>query len=429
VTDVRGRDGATRVLVLDAGIRQSLAACRALGRAGYEVGMGGYSECTLAAHSRYTARYHVLPDPSGPEEPFRLALEALLAVHGYEVVISTDDATLARLAGLDLDVPTSPSFGPGFRRLTDKASLAAVSAEAGVAYPITYEPADDEPVESVLEVTGLPVVVKGARSADASEGAVHHFKGAVVALDVQDAGEALEAFRADGLAPIVQRRVEGVEKLNAVVLRARGRSEFRYVHRVLREVPIEGGTGIALETISPDAGTGAEVLAMLERLCDAAGFEGLAQAEFYRDRADRRLYVIDVNPRLWGSTWFAERLGLEVADRAVRFALGRPRPAQPAYPTGRRFHHLPGEVRWLLSHGGRVPSLRELAATVRPWDVFEYQDGRDPFPLVRHLAGTLRAKARRGARDVSEARVPELAPSRAAAVELASGAARGSGAL
>ena len=190
-------------------------------------------------------------------------------------------------------------------------------------------------------------------------------------------------LRGAGLAPIIQERVPFVDKLNAVVIRDHGRTEFRYAHRVLREAPAAGGTGVSLVTISPDVGAGAEAVDMLERICDAAEYRGLAQAEFYRSGKDGLLYLLDVNPRLWGSTWFAERLGLRISERGIRFALGLEPIAQPPYPLGRRFH-AGGVLHWLRDQESTARGLLELARTTRPWDVVEIDLG-DLRPLAVRL--------------------------------------------
>jgi hypothetical protein len=208
-------------------------------------------------------------------------------------------------------------------------------------------------------------------------------KGASVCHTVADVVAAVSELRDAGLAPIVQERVPFIDKLNAAVIRSQGRTEFRYAHRVLREAPASGGTGVSLVTISADVGAGAEAVELLERICDAADYRGLAQAEFYRSGEDGRLYLLDVNPRLWGSTWFAERLGQRVSERATRFALGLKPMPQPPYPIGRRFH-AGGVLRWLADQDSRARGLLELARTARPWDVVEIDPG-DLKPLAVRL--------------------------------------------
>ena len=130
-------------------------------------------------------------------------------------------------------------------------------------------------------------------------------------------------------------------KYSAVLLRREGATELRYAMRFVREYPRTGGIGVTLDSIDPHAGEGKEVTDVLEAICEVVGYSGIIQAELYRD-AGGQLHVIDVNPRLWGSVWFAERLGTRVLERSIRAALGLPALPPPRYDAGYRFHTLSG---------------------------------------------------------------------------------------
>lgn len=395
---LKGR-GSYSVLILDPWSRSSLAACRGLGRRPeFEVGVAGYRSGRLAAGpaaiSRFASRYDLLPDPCGPADEFGDALGRLVAKRRYDVVLATTDPTLARLATIDVAVPTFPDVGPAFGILADKAGLVDVCETVHVAYPKTLSPHTDDDTRAAVDELALPVVVKSSRSAAAGPLVVNAASGARVCLDVEDAVHAVRQLLAAGMQPLIQSRVRSTEKINAVIIRRNGASEYRYAHRVLRETPLSGGIGVALETISADRGSGGEAADLLERVCDGAGYSGLAQAEFYRSADDGRLYLLDVNPRLWGSTWFAERLGQRIVERGVRFALDLAPIASRPYRLRRRFHNPIGELRWLRERNKRVEGLIELARSTSPWDVFEGFDARDPVPLALYALAALRPQIR-----------------------------------
>lgn len=375
-----------RVLMLDADLRPSLAACRSLGRSGHEVGVCITTGDPFASYSRYAIRTHALPDPRGEASAYHTAIESIVREHAYDVILAVHDWTLARLGSLEqqLSVPCFPFVGRSVDLLTDKVGLADLCAATGTAYPATVELAPDvDWTAAMAAVGGLPVVIKGARSSQANQDRIAFQQGATVATSIAQAKSNADFLREQGLVPIMQARIDAVEKVNAAIIRRAGHTELRYAHRVLREVPSTGGVGIALQTIDPEAGVGGEAVSILERVCAAADHVGIAQAELYRARGDRRLYLLDVNPRLWGSTWFAERLGLRVLDRGIRLALDLPAPPYPAkYAAGRRFHYPPGEWRWLRDHNHLGHALWNIARTTRPWDVFEADLVSDPIPLL-----------------------------------------------
>jgi hypothetical protein len=370
-------------LVLDASARQALAAVRALGRAGLDVGAAGYEQNDLARDSRRASRSHRLPDPASSGDVFHSALDGLLAAHGYDVVVATDDATIARLRERPPRVPCVPDVRATRDALGDKLELARIAGDAGVAYPETLAVGPATAVERTVEALGLPVVVKASTSARLVDGRVHAHAGAVLATTREGVRDAVDDIRRAGLTPIAQRPAERAEKIDVAIVRGGGRSEVRLAYRVLRDVPLTGGLAVTLETVPSSTGSGREALEALERVCDDAGYEGIANGEFCVG-ADGTTTLIEVNARPWASMWFAERLGQGVAERSVRLAAGAP-PLPPApLPGRRRYHHVAGELQWASLHDRLAPRLAELAATMRPRDVYEYDDLRDPWPLLRH---------------------------------------------
>jgi biotin carboxylase len=386
------------VLVMDGDERQALAACRALGRVGYEVGVAGSRERSLAGHSRYATRHHVLPDPRSRNTVYEERLVDIVQRHGYRVLLPSLDETFARVERVPLPAQLAPAPGQARDRLVDKLGLAEVATAADIPYPHTAVVRSKDDTLSLA----LPVVVKARRSAVAQPGRVAHNSGAVVAHTWEAAHAAAAALQTQGLEAIVQERIDRLEKINVTIVRRRLHSEVRFPYRVLRDLPLTGGIAVTTATLSVLASPGREALEALEALCDSVGYEGVANGEFVRSRRDGKLYLIEVNPRLWGSLWFAERLGQRVVEREVRAALDL-EPLPDAPPPRRTLYHFPtSEVRWVRAHPRRGKPLLELLRSLRPGHVYEYVDRRDLGVMARHAVekrrrarATSRGEARR----------------------------------
>ena len=373
-----------RALVLDADSRTALAAVRALGRAGFEVGtMTTFGEA-LASHSRYAIRHHV----PAPGRALGASIDALAEEHGYEVALAAKEFTLAALLEHPPRIPTVPTLGRPLVLLSDKLELAGIAERAGVRYPATGVAGRDE-------AASYPLMVKSSRSAIVgADGTVVDWSGAKIARDASELEGIAARIRTKGLTPIFQPRVERVDKVNVTVVRRDGECEVRFPYRVLRDVPLTGGIAVSLETLPAAEGIGRDAVDALEQVCAAAGYDGVANGEFCV-AGDGSLTLIEVNTRLWGSLWFAERLGQRVTERCVRLALGLPRlPAAP--PAGRnRYHNVAGELRWARLHPTPVRRSVEVIASLRPWHVFEYVDVRDLGALGWVGVGKARALRRR----------------------------------
>lgn len=378
------------VIVLDPTTRHSLATVRGLGRAGWSVMVAGREPriAALAGVSRYAASYHQIPNPWGPAAPMATALRQLARRHGAVAIVACSDVTIARLRHLEMDVPTVPQLDSALDRLTDKYELSHICAEVGVRYPQSWLPGED------VGPREWPLVVKPRRTAVDSALRVVSRTGAVVARDRAALKSASAELKELGLDAIVQTRVERKFKVNVSHVRRAGSTSFHIAYRVVREYPPEGGLAATTETLDPTHGIGARALEAAERVCDSAGYSGLANVEFY-GQENGELCLIEVNPRVWGSIWLPEQLGLEPASRAVEDALSVP-PRPPAhYVSGRQFHRPTLEIKWLMSRSPERGRRGGFIASLRRSDVVDVLSASDPLPVV-HATAQLVVQAARG---------------------------------
>jgi hypothetical protein len=78
--------------------RGALAAARALGEAGWTVGVGTPSGAGLASASRFTRHRHVVPAPADDLDGFVAGLNAATLGVGYGVVLAGGDAELMAIS-------------------------------------------------------------------------------------------------------------------------------------------------------------------------------------------------------------------------------------------------------------------------------------------------------------------------------------------
>ncbi len=380
--DERRRNaGRSRVLVLGDRTEVALAACRALGRAGYVVGVTGWRRFDEAGVSRHVSRYHRIPRHDVDGGAWARALRRLVRSNAYDVVVASSDAGVAALLELDLPVPTCPQISPTNLALIDKARLADLCAEAGVRYPRTEQPRTvEEDTAAARRVRG-PAIVKAARPAVVTDAGVSALPGARLVTDEAEALGALSEIRERGFDPIVQEHLRGA-KLQAMIIRRSSETVFRFAFDVLREFPPARGAEAMLEDLATDTGAGSEMVEALEKLADAAGYEGFLGAEFLRDDSTRGLFVVDVNPRLGGALPFAELLGQRLTERTVRDAMGLPPMPMQSHRAGRRYHHLAREIRGLRT---QRPTSRRYLATVGLRELWDLPSITDPLPTLLRL--------------------------------------------
>lgn len=367
-----------RVLVVGDRREVALVACRSLGKAGYDVGATGSGGSDPVRASRHVSRYHVLPSLDSALDRWQSTLCSLIVRHRYDVVIATSDAVLAGWRGIELGIPTCPSLQLAHQALIDKHRLAQLAAVADVRYPSTRAPQTSAEDRAHAARVDGPVVIKPGRPTDSTALGVVRLPRPRIVETFGTALAALTEIRRRRGQPLLQDLLVG-PKLQAVIIRRAGQTTCRLAYRVLREYPA-GGAESMLQAIASSGGTGGAMIAMLERLADAAGYQGILTAEFIQQEGTNDLYLMDPNPRLWGSLAFAELLGFRMTERVVLDALGRPQPPRAPDPRGRRYHHLIRELQWLAARR-RIPAgyLRTFSRR----DLWSLPSLNDPLPDVR----------------------------------------------
>jgi hypothetical protein len=133
------------------------------------------------------------------------------------------------------------------------------------------------------------------------------------------------------------------------------------------------------------------------RLLDALEWEGVAMVEYKRDHRTGRHFLMEINPRFWGSLQLAVDSGVDFPSYLYQAIEGREVTPITQWETGRRSRWWWGEVDHLLTRFRHSPASLDLPADspgigsaalqiLMPWrprqkaDVFRWSD---PVPAWR----------------------------------------------
>jgi hypothetical protein len=267
--------------------RAALAAVRALAAAGYRPAATTGARRSLASASRHCARRVTVPmvtEPGYSEESFARAVRDERDRHPYLTVLPTSDAAV-----LALGAPSG--------HLVDKASLTAAAERVGLPTPPTRLFASREDLLDAARGLDYPVVVKPRVSRWAPF--LAHAPGDLVEAGERPGELVVQPYVGEGLCAV------GGLMWNGDLLAA--------VHqRYLRTWPPECGTSSAAESVSPDGALEAKLAALLD------GHEGIFQAQLAGP------YLLDVNPRPYGSLPLAVAAGANLPGLYCDLLRGRP---------------------------------------------------------------------------------------------------------
>lgn len=340
--------------------RAALATVRALARGGYRPAVTVSGRRSIAAASRFCDRVVRVP-PAG-RDGYADALCREAAHGGFLSVLPASDVALTAL-------------GDPSAELVDKARLALRARAVGVPVLPDRVFASATDLRAAADDLDYPVVVKSVVKSGA---------GTLQALRADSAAD-LDGVEGSGGGLMVQpfegapmRAVSGVVwdgELLAVCHQ-----------RYIRIWPPTAGVACAAETVTGDPEVEESVLRVL------AGHRGVFQAQFLGG------FLLDVNPRVYGSLPLAVAAGANLPVIACEAAAGR-RQGLVRARAGVHFRWLEGDVRRLLRDARTrdlTPALAARELLPRPGTAHSTESLFDPGPLLARVA--FAADARRGRR-------------------------------
>jgi predicted ATP-grasp superfamily ATP-dependent carboligase len=297
----------------------------------------------------------VVLTPRVDRPEFASAIRTEMSSRDYLGMMAASDAALVALSAPGAD-------------LTNKTHLALVAERVGLRTPLQLMFDDARSLVAAAPELSYPVVVKPSEKAGMMHRQARRFDSAA-ALAVY--GDAAGAF-------VVQPYVDG-EMHSVAGVMWNGRLVFALHQRHLRIWPAVCGDACAAVTTP----LGNALFERVEQLL--AGYSGVFQVEFVDD------YLLDVNPRVYGSMEMASAVGTNLAGLywgLVRGEMGEGAPRPTTARVGVSYCWWEGDARHLASawREGAVSGRMAVAALIRgaaPAALAEL--AHDPRPFVSRL--------------------------------------------
>lgn len=383
-----------RVLLTDGDQRSTLAAVRALGRAGIEPIVGETHARSLAASSKYCRDVTTYPSPYDDERSFVDAIVAAAKRLRIDLVLPMTDITSAVLSEHKQDVERVARVAvvdnDTFWQASDKNALFTLADRVGVPTPVTMF-VDGRIDEAQLNDVSFPCIVKPARSRVKTPAGW-------IKTSVSRAGSREELLSQMRTQPELQypftlQRIVGGEGVGIFALCNRGEVRILFAHARLREKPPWGGVSVLREATPVDPQAARHATTLL----GALGWHGVAMVEFKRDLDTGVPQLMEINGRFWGSLQLAIDAGVNFPVHAVHLWLGQPVPVQTSYQEGVRSRWLLGDVDHVLARLTRrgpmppgspsVPVLLvDFCRFFRRDTRYEVESWRDPGPSLHEIA-------------------------------------------
>lgn len=355
----------SRIFVTDGSYPNGLAAVRALGRAGYAVASGERSgtplPATVSFWSRHCTQRVLYPDPAMDERATSRMLAELFERQSFggAIPVGLDMVELFVRHASEFRVPLMLPPADGFAIAADKRRTFEYAASAGIRVPRTV-------AAERWEEIAVPVVFKEAR------------KGAYVASNREKADAFFRSLGERRHLYLAQEYVPGTNGFGYFGFFREGREAGYFMHERLVQFPREGGPSVVARSIRDE-----RLRALGKRLLEALRWNGVAMVEFKRSDADGEFYLMEINPKLWGSLDLAIASGCNFPVWIADALTGRRTQPFAGYAEGVTYQ-------WIVPHGVksfvRYPEFRgQFVRNVVRGDVRTDMRWSDPLPTAAGL--------------------------------------------
>lgn len=336
----------------------SLPVIRALGKSGVPVISTEREICPegreLGFYSKYSKKNVLLSDADASPDGFIDDLRVLSSSESERpVIIPVGISSLLAMCERRGEIAefadaALPSIG-SIRIANDKSSLIPFARSIGIPVPETTFRRSGETAESLSERIPYPAVIKLPRGEMLGLDPNERYK--IVKTRDEFLFEYAKMEKLDGNV-LVQQYIQGEGYGVSAVFSKNHEPLEIFCHRRIREYPASGGPSCFCESADLP-----ELALLAVKLLRALDWVGVAMVEF-RGNAEDGFYLMEINPRFWGSTALAPNSGCNIPLALYRAACGELAPRfekfVPNYKVGHR-------MRFLLQDLLSYPAYRKRA--------------------------------------------------------------------
>ncbi|MGA3372000.1 MAG: ATP-grasp domain-containing protein [Terracidiphilus sp.] len=366
-----------KVLVLDADSAAGLETVQSLGRNGCIVDALSLRPEQSRRRSRFIRRQIEL---SPAEDGGIRQLVELFLTGNYDLIVPSTEVALLELLSPQIpeDMYRRAILAPrvSVQTALNKQAVWDLARSVGVLVP-----ASEIVSSSSAPPAAFPVVLKPVFSKENSSRVVREFN-VTIARNLSQWRTALESTYSD--IPVQQQQYIAGKGVGVEMLFERGTPRWAFVHERVHEFPLTGGGSsyrVSLEM--NDA-----LVQCATSLLSALQWHGVAMVEF-KITSGGEAYLMEINPRLWGSLALAIDCGVDFPAGLLCLATGQPLPPQPKYRAGYFTRDIRRDILWLAAnlkadHSDPLlhtrPVISSACEWLRPligkesWDFFCWSD-------------------------------------------------------
>ena len=373
------------VIITNAKNRIAYNVVRSLGQKGIELYTADFVPRSMSFASRYSKGYFVYPSPFRDPEGFVQRLIDEIQRLGVDVLIPAFEETFLIAKYADRFSGCVSTVLPDYEKILiahNKDRWAQIAREHDIPVPRSCSIEDIQSGAVRCNDLRYPVLVKPKQGGGAW---------GIQQIESPEALSSLLSFDSCNGMPwsrfFVQEKISGETHCVAMLLN-QGQLRAKVAYKQLRDYPVTGGQAtmrVSMRSYKAEA--------YLQQLLESMNWHGVCQADFVIDKHTQIPYLIDLNPRLWGSLAQAIASGVDFPYLIYRLAREGDVAPVTEFQTGVVTRWIGGELGAFFPHLKRAPARLQFlrAFLFPPTQVALYDDFciADPLPFFVWLNDAL----------------------------------------
>lgn len=285
----------SKILITDGASVNALGIIRHLGiNNKFELVIVGYNSIALGRFSKYCKKYIVLPHPKKNSDKFISVIINIVLQEKIDFVLPVGfyahKSIIDNIQSIESITKVCLPSKQSFEIATSKIETTLLAERVNVLVPKTKTITNLDQLSTLKELR-FPVVIKSQKEiggrmveyANNEEELISKFKRLISDFSL-----------APNDYPIVQEYIKG-DGVGFFAYYKNGELINYFMHERIREFPVSGGRSVCARSFYDE-----KLLDNGKRILDALNWNGSAMVEFKRT-SDNNYYLLEVNPKLWGS--------------------------------------------------------------------------------------------------------------------------------
>lgn len=302
------------VLVTYARVRSALAAIRCLGKHDIEIIAADDRAPSTSFYSKYVRSRFLYPSYKNLPHDFIASINKNIERKNIDVLMPISEETYI-ISKYKASIRKAKVPVPDYDSITlanNKSKLLAFADSLGINIPQTYRIKKIDEITKVSEIIDYPAVIKLVEGRG-SKGLQYVYSKSELVEKYKQTAKRFNLNESNY--PLIQQFLKG-PGYGVSMLFNQGDARASFTHKRIREYPFNGGPSTArISTKYP------QIEKFARTLLEEMNWHGVAMVEFKYDDLTKKPYLLEVNPRFWGSLNQAISAGVEFPYLLYKMAL------------------------------------------------------------------------------------------------------------